>query len=57
MKNALIDQLQPAAHAALRTALRLKVFEGWTAGSVKTIEDLAGETGAEVVLIGAFDTR
>ena len=31
----------------------LKVFETWTADSVKTIEDLAGETGAESMLIGA----
>ena len=45
---------QPAGHAALRTALMLKIFENWESDQQKNANELAKQIAAEEVLIGMF---
>ena len=47
-------QMQPTAHPAFRTILKLGVLNGWSSEETRTAERLARQSGAEQTLIGMF---
>ena len=46
--------MQPLAHATLRVALKMKIFESFDDDKVATVNEISGKVGADALLVGWF---